>query len=436
MSRVKARLEGVTPKLALLAVTYGAVAGLIAILTFSGMQWLQHIVWSSNGVLGERSPIQIATTILIGGALLLLISRIAPTEDLATVLKQAGDPGNLPRRAVLTTALAAIVAVAFGGAVGPEAGIIAVVAQLSAIVSRVISRDAATQRAIGQAGNAGALGGFYASPPGAVVVDGDDLGPQNVLQLAAGCAGFLVFMGVARLTSEGGATFTVPVTDNANLHWGLLVVAVAAAAAGLLFRVVHHGMERAVARVQPWVATAVGTIILAALAAALPLVRFSGHHELGDLEVLTADGALSMLVLVAVAKIGALALCLVSGWRGGEFFPLVFIGAALGSAISLVVPGLDLGMAMATGMAATAAVGWQKPLAVLLILVLLVESPVALALVIGVSVAFVVGLLVPQGEGSKQGGRAPKQGEGSNHGPKHTRRGPKRDSGGKKGSLA
>ena len=51
-------------------------------------------------------------------------------------------------------------------------------------------------------------------------------------------------------------------------------------------------------------------------------------------------------------------------------------------------------------------------------------------------VAFVVGLLVPQGEGSKQGGRAPKQGEGSNHGPKHTRRGPKRDSGGKKGSLA
>ncbi len=125
----------------------------------------------------------------------------------------------------------------------------------------------------------------------------------------------------------------------------------------------------------------------------MPLVRFSGHHELHDLLVLTETGAWATLLVVAVAKILAVAVCLASGWRGGEFFPLVFIGSAIGGAVAVGVPGLEIGAAMATGMAATVAVGWKRPLAVLLILILLIDIPVALPLIIGAGVGFFVNLL-------------------------------------------
>lgn len=54
-------------------------------------------------------------------------------------------------------------------------------------------------------------------------------------------------------------------------------------------------------------------------------------------------------------------------------------------------------------MAATTAVGWKRPLAVLLILILLVDVPMAFPLLIGVGVAFLVNLLVSRGEGTSGG---------------------------------
>lgn len=406
---MRARFAGVTPRLTLLAIVYGGIAGLVAALTFSGMTALQNLVWGAVGELFGDATSQILVTILAGGALLILIDRAAPTEDLQTLLNQSGDPDGLPRRAVLTTAFAAIVAVAFGGAIGPEAGIVAVVAQLSTIVAHLIGEDVAMRRTIGQAGSAGALGGFYGSPPGAAAIDGDQLGPQKVLQFGAAFAGFFVFLAVMRVMPDGsGARISLPPVDVAYFSPWLLAVAGIAAAAGLAFRALHHLLELAAQRIRrTWATIAIGTILFAALAALVPLVRFSGHHELHDLQVLTDSGAWSTLLLVAAAKIVALSLCLVSGWRGGEFFPLIFIGSAIGAAAAVLVPGLAVGAAMATGMAATTAVGWRRPLAVLLILVLLVDTPVALPLVVGAGIAYLVTLLIPGSGDAPDDGESP-----------------------------
>lgn len=386
------------PRLIVLALSYGAVAGLLALLTLSGMMWLQGIVWgASAAAFGDRSPLQIVLTILAGGALLVLLDRIAPSEDIETLLRQSADPGGMPRRAVLATGLSAIVAVACGGAVGPEAGILAVVAQLSAIVSHRLRGDIEAQRVVGQAGTAGALGGFYGSPPGAAAIEGDTIGPRKALELVAGFSGFLVFLGVARLVAPDGVQrIELPaLTESSTLEFGLVLVALAGAAAGLLFRALHGVLHRLTAAIRHrWIVILAGTGIFAMLAAALPLVRFSGHHELVELWGLTESGSWGELALLAAAKILALALCLASGWRGGEFFPLVFVGAAVGGALA-AVSAVDAGAAIAVGMAAAAAVGWKRPLAALLVLVLLVETPAALPLLLGAGVGYVVNLLLP-----------------------------------------
>ncbi|WP_125099377.1 chloride channel protein [Leucobacter chromiireducens] len=370
------------------AILMGGFAGLIALLTFQGMLALQRLVWGAEAA----GPLRIFLTILCGGALLIALARIAPTESMDELLRDAERPWLRSRRTITVTALSAIVAVAFGGAIGPEAGLLAVIAQCSAIVSRLIARDEAAARAIAEAGAAGALGGLYASPPAAAALDGDRLTPSRFASLVAAGSGFFVFLFVARTVFGGEGVTAVPLPEaSQGVTWLLVVPACAGLLLGAAFRLLLPAARRvAAAAPRPWVATAVGTVLFAGLAAAVPLVRFSGHHDLGTVNALAADGAWLPLALLAAAKLVALVLCLAAGWRGGEIFPLIFIGAAVGAASAALWPELDPAAAVMIAMAATVTVGWRRPLAAFLLLVLVVDGAVALPLLAGVGAGLLV----------------------------------------------
>ena len=401
-----ARLRA-TAKPLITAILMGGFAGLIAILTFQGMMALQHLVWGDEAA----GPARIALTILLGGALLILLARIAPTETMDELLRDTERPWQRSRRTIIVTALSAIVAVAFGGAIGPEAGLLAVVAQCSAIVSRLIARDEAGARAISEAGAAGTLGGLYASPPAAAALDGDRLTPSRFASLVAAVSGFVVFLWVARNVFGGEGVTAVPLpAPSPGADWLLVIPVIAGLALGVLFRILLPAAQRLAARLRrPWLATVAGTVLFALLAAAVPLVRFSGHHDLGTVNTLAADDAWMPLALVAVAKLVALVLCLASGWRGGEIFPLIFIGAAAGAACAALLPGLDPASAVMIAMAATVTVGWRRPLAAFLLLVLVVDGPVIVPLLVGIGCGIVVDKLCfpPRAEPEAPAGAAP-----------------------------
>lgn len=98
------------------------------------------------------------------------------------------------------------------------------------------------------------------------------------------------------------------------VNWLIVVPAIVGAVLGFGFRWLHHGLhalsERVPSRVLQII---VGTLLFAALATALPLVRFSGHHEIAELTDLVADGHPGALMMLAVAKILGLGICLTSG---------------------------------------------------------------------------------------------------------------------------
>ena len=73
-------------------------------------------------------------------------------------------------------------------------------------------------------------------------------------------------------------------------------------------------------------------------------------------------------------------ICLASGWRGGEIFPLIFAGTAAGALMAQLIPGIPLSVALMAAIAACCAAGFGKPVATLLILLLLadINSPGAL----------------------------------------------------------
>lgn len=372
-----------------LAIVYGLVAGVVSQLTLQGMTTLQHLVWT-----GPAPWWRIAVTVCAGGVLLVLLRRFGEPLTMDELL--AAEPGNRARRnrLIVTTALTAIVAVAFGGAVGPEAGLLAVVAEVGAVVGHRITRDVEEERILHGAGTAGALSGLYASPPGATAVDGDELGPPKALQLLAGIAGFFSFLFCSRFVF-GGEGVSAVVLPEGELTWWLVLPALGGAVLGFAFRWLHHGLELLAARLpNPTLRITVGTVLFAALAAALPLVLFSGHHEIAQLGDPLTAGQAGTLVLIAVAKTVALGLCLVAGWRGGEFFPLVFAGAAAGAAVA-VSTGMDAGPAMAAAMGAAVVAGWGKPLAAFFVLILLVSGVPAVAVLGGVGVGWVLVALLP-----------------------------------------
>lgn len=389
------------------AVIAGGLAGLVAIVTYQAMMGLQHLVWETGAPAEGAGPVRIAVTILVGGLLLLLLARVARSESVDELIADTERPRRRSTRRILVTALVAIVSIAFGGAVGPEAGLLAVVAECAVIVSRRIARDEAEARAIARAGVAGVLGGLYGSPPAAAAVeaDGESLAPSRLMSFVAGISGFLVFLLVARTVFGGDGVAAIPLPEaRTGEPWLVIVPVVVGVLFGVLFRILHHSAESVARRVtRPWLVTVIGTILFAALAAAVPMVRFSGHHEVAEVPWLYAGGSAAELWTLAVAKLLAVVLCLVAGWRGGEVFPLILIGASAGAASALLLPGVDPAAAVAGAMAATLAVGWRRPLASLLLLILVVDTSAVLPLVVGAGVAVIVDRMLASRSASADG---------------------------------
>lgn len=146
----------IAPRSVFIAAVYGALAGALAAVTFWGMNAVSDAVWSISD-----ARWYVAAAIMAGGVLIALIRRQTEDVDLGTQLTLTSDPLHLKKRSTLFLALSAIVAVGFGGAVGPEAGLIAVVSEASAIVALLIARSEAEARLIGDTGSVAALSGLY-----------------------------------------------------------------------------------------------------------------------------------------------------------------------------------------------------------------------------------------------------------------------------------
>ncbi|MDO5065323.1 MAG: chloride channel protein [Actinomyces bowdenii] len=373
------------------AAGYGAVAGAVTAVTFALMKGVQHLIWDQGEAWWYT-----AAVILVGGALIAWLRPLALEVD----LDQQLDPGAVQPghwRKILVVGLSAVIAVGFGGAIGPEAGLLAVVAELSIIIRDRIARSQAEARLITEAGSAAALSGFYGSPPvGAMYLPEESRQESATIgRLPVFCAslsGFAAFVLVWRLLGMESHPLELPEGRPEEIISLLAVVpALVGAALGVGYLLVRYYLGSVVARLgSVRVQTLVGSVVLAVVLACWPLLRFSGHDDFGVLISQAQAGAWGVLLAIGAAKVAATALCLASGWRGGDFFPLMFAGGGVGAAMLALVPSLGAQAAMVAGMAAATTVGVRKPVAVFVLLWFLVPEVDVMTLVI----ACVTGILM------------------------------------------
>ncbi len=355
------------------------------------MTGIQHHLWTSDWA---NSTVGIASIIMCGGVLLALLHHYYHHTPAHQGLSEELRPVYQTKTLVFL-ALSAIVAVAFGGAIGPEAGLLAVVAECSLLINHLL-KDSYHQQIVQQTGTLASLSGLYGAPPAAIALDDsadthsttDDASSTPpipmAIKLLAGLSGTMGFWGVHKLLTDKGFS-QLPIAEHtAQLGdlWLALPAIIGGMLASVLFLLVHFATPKLLNKISPssTVQTLIGSALFALLASAVPLVRFSGHHEIEHALAHGVHGDVGFLAVLVIAKILAMAICLASGWRGGEFFPAVFIGFAVAYATNLIFPDIPLTVAIMGAIGSTVVVCMGKPVAALLILLLLagIQAPTAL----------------------------------------------------------
>ena len=400
--------ESSRPRTAVLAILLGAAVGAAAGVYLGAVRLVEALVWA-HGAPRLPGPVWFATivTCVVGGVLvgLLQLRHGADTpHDLDDALLDidevfAGEEERTPPQKLTWLARAAllgVVSLGFGASLGPEAPLLVLATGLGRRVARLLrlAEDEASYISA-----AGALSGLFGGPLGSVVlpVEGSrdraraaSLLPYGVLASVAGLVAML-----AVLPDGAGLRYDLPAGDIGAgrallgaLGWAA-VAAVPATLAGLALMALTGPLRRSAERVvaSPVLRGALGGLVLGACGAVAPLVLFSGEHEAQELITDAAGWTVGGLIAVAALKLVATLACLATGWFGGQFFPAVFTGIALGLIVVALAPSVPVAPVVAASAAATATAMLRRPLAVMLVLLVFFPLPALLAMTVGTAVA-------------------------------------------------
>jgi H+/Cl- antiporter ClcA len=323
--------------------------------------------------------------------------------------KTGGAPELVDLPAIVVASLATL---CLGAVLGPEAPLIAIGGGLGVLAVRLINRDAPEMAilVIGAAGSFAAVATLLGSPiVGAFLLmeaaglGGPLLGVVLVPGLLAAGIGSLIFLGLDAWSGFG--TFSLSVgkippfgTPTGGEFLWAIVIGIAAA---LLAAVIKRGalalqpvVERRKVLLTPVLGLLVAVLAIVFFEATgkpSSFVLFSGQTGLPALVQDAATWSVGALVLLVFCKGAAYWLSL-SGFRGGPVFPGMFIGAALGIAISHL-PGLPMIAGVGMGIGAMTAAMLGLPLvSVLLASLLLAADGIKLMplIIVAVVVAYVL----------------------------------------------
>ena len=298
------------------------------------------------------------------------------------------DPLDLPG-----IVLASLATLCLGAVLGPEAPLIAIGSGLGVLAVHLVKKDAPATAlvVIGTAGSFAAVSTLFGSPlAGAFLlmeaagIGGPLLGVVLTPGLLAAGVGSLIFVGLDNWTGFGTFSLSVgpiPLAGSptvAETCWAVGIGIIAAVLGTAIKRgalALRPVVERRRVLLTPLVGIAVALLAIGFAQAtdkAYTYVLFSGQSALAPLLQNAADWSVGAVVLLTACKGAAYALSL-SSFRGGPVFPGMFIGAALGIALSHL-PGLSMigGVGMGIGAMTVAMLG--LPMVSVLLASLLLSS--------------------------------------------------------------
>ncbi|WP_435146389.1 chloride channel protein [Halobaculum sp. P14] len=371
--------------LLVVAAVLGVGVGVVA--TAFRVVWLalKHLLWSTLTATYWRVPVSIAAGVLIGAV---LYSTFYPGALSALVQQFHGEgrvelADNVP---IIPVGLVGLVA---GQNAGPEGVMSVVGGSFGTYVSELFGFDNST-KLLTLAGMGAGFGAILGAPIGGALLwlelpheRGLEYYEAIIPTFVASFAGYLteVALGGMRLFPVWQTASIVPPTLP-KLGWAA-AVGVLCIPFGLVYSEAFSLVGRAFRRlsVAVYVRTTLAGAVIGVLGWLVPLSYFYGGAKMNAL--LGGGFTLQTLLVTLAAVMVAAGVTIHGNWIGGLIVPHMFMGALVGQAAALVVPGLPPVLASLAGMAAFNSVVTGTPLSSALIAIALTDgasiTPVFLA---------------------------------------------------------
>lgn len=292
---------------------------------------------------------------LVGGVIIGLFHRVYGPypERMADSIKRVRNTGTYPYRKLPVIVSASFLSLFFGGAVGPESGLVSLLLGLCCWAMDQFGLARWKMETL-IAGNPYVMkkelfrmmaAGLFL-PPDQIVYDKGKINWTRKEQIASGVTAGLTGLAVYELLNLiFGRSLSVPHLQGGVLILRdkvavilLIVVGIAAGYLYLIFQKISSWFFGKLREKNLAVLNAVlGGLILGLIGTALPMTMFSGGSDIQTMQYEYLKFTPNLLILIGVVKLFLTNVCIESGWRGGHFFPIIFSGLSIGYGFAAIL---------------------------------------------------------------------------------------------------
>lgn len=342
--------------LALLAALLGGVVGGVAAGFLHFIEWSQHLLWQE---LTHGLPLRTLVLTTLGGLLIGLSQRYLGDhpKQIEAAIAELRETGRLDYSHLPHGMLTASTSLIFGASLGPEAAIMDLMGGLGTLSGDIMRAFRARFNLPEPEKTENRAASFLRRWPAVIAV----------------LAGGVVFVRLLDGLYSGGL-FDL---SGYPFHWGDLLwtvpLALVGALGGWLYLKLHGWMQTGLAPLsaRPILLGLIGGVSLGLIAVFLPMVLFSGQHQLNPMLQDAAQLGFWALFLTGIARLFLTSLMINTGWKGGQFLPIMFAAAALGLSVSVLFPAVPTSAASLSAISALLTVVLPTPQAALILMVLL-----------------------------------------------------------------
>lgn len=292
---------------------------------------------------------------VFGGVIIGIFHRIFGPypESMADSIRRVKNTGTYPFEKLPVIVPASFLSLFFGGAVGPEAGLVSILLGLCVWAMRQFGMarwkmechfeqdpDMSRWQVLRSM-----LSGLLLTP-GKMIYDKKKVEWKRSEQISSGVfAGLTGLVVYELLNALFGRGLSVPHLEGGSLFIrdkvaAALLIAVGICA-GYLYLIIRRICQmifgKLIARNLQVLSAVLGGLILGLVGTMLPMTMFSGGNAIQAIQYDYLKYTPYVLIFIGVIKLFLTNVCIESGWRGGHFFPLIFSGLSIGYGFSVIL---------------------------------------------------------------------------------------------------